>query len=560
MSKYFDAKEVEQFVDFFEDEIKKYGLRADCLEYHLSRFVDNQEHKGEDAEVAKLLVKDKEIGFLNEIRMLNKKLNKLYLHSKEEFHRKVDSAPDAKIDVETLRIVEKDFKRFSKVHSEHGGRIEQIADTVQNQYGHLLTFTQPTFNHGREYFYELCGGNYSNAGLISNTITRFLKYDEEEREFIKASGYEEEVDDLNNRIIKTSRALNLGFNAIIDAPKYSLFRIKMRIKYIFEDGYTEEEADALCQNIDYVKKTFDFTNEELEVLAKYYPDLIEKLCNMSAEEAAELVATMKVKISYLQDAHSLVEQYNLTEEQKEYIYNLENLIGHKYDDVDYSIERVAGLEVIAAALFEYGKSPEFVACVLGNCCAEHCIGGTEISKGSSKFYVIDTVDYFSGRGIDYNELYSNKLIYELEDDGAYLNEMEYYMDHENPTYVIGIGTCQWTPIDRLQGLIDQYKIEMGIDIDEEFDRDITFIEAARAEAKFLVSELESGTFSSSDENFVDNVGPMIDYSNYENNEEAIKNGARQFFVDYERGEDSSVPKRDNSAWNIYVVMNGGKIQ
>ena len=82
MNKYFDAKQMEEFIDALDFTNVKYRDRADFLEVQFLRYANNDRHQGEDAEVAKLLVREKEIGFLNDLRSINKKVQDLYIHAK----------------------------------------------------------------------------------------------------------------------------------------------------------------------------------------------------------------------------------------------------------------------------------------------------------------------------------------------------------------------------------------------------------------------------------------------------------------------------------------------
>ena len=565
MNKYFDAKQMEEFIDALDFTNKKYRDRADFLEVQFLRYANNDRHQGEDAEVAKLLVRKKEIGFLNDLRSINKKVQDLYIHAKEEFHNKVDSAPDAKLDIDTLSRVERDFKRYYRVKSEHGANIERIARDLQNRYGHLTTFTQPSFEAGRENLRELCGGDEENTGFINGVITSFIKYDAEEKEYIKASGFEEEVDNLAKRIRNVSAALNESFNVESLFAKSTIEVIGLNAKSNANKATSNNQDDEIAELTNFARKYFDFTEEELELLALYYPDLLkqlETLYKYSTYDANMLYQQMKEKVSYLIDAHTLVEQYDLTDEQLEYIYNLENLIGHKYGTVYYSSVRVAGLEVVAAALFASGKSVEFVACVLGNCCAEHCVGGIEDSNYSDENnkpgYLIDIENYLANDKIIFAKKYADEIMYTIDDKGLFLREIDKYITYQidnGKTSVVGIGTCQWTNIDRLPGLIKQYKIEMGIAEDEKFDRNITFYEAAKAEADYIVIELEGDKYdySKADEE-VNKIS--FDEISYSNNEEEIKQGAGVFFEYYEKGEPDSEPDRGENAWIIYNVMEG----
>jgi hypothetical protein len=46
---------------------------------------------------------------------------------------------------------------------------------------------------------------------------------------------------------------------------------------------------------------------------------------------------------------------------------------------------------------------------------------------------------------------------------------------------------------------------------------------------------------------------------YQNNEYIVRQGALDFFEDYEKGIPSSEPKRADNAWNIYTIMMGGSL-
>lgn len=512
MNKYFDAKQMEEFIDALDFTNVKYRDRADFLEVQFFRYANNDRHQGEDAEVAKLLVREKEIGFLNDLRSINKKVQDLYIHAKEEFHNKVDSAPDAKLDIETLSRVERDFKRYYKVKSEHGANIERIARDLQNKYAHLTTFTQPSFEKGRENLRELCGGDEEKTGFINGVITSFIKYDAEEKEYIKSSGFEEEVDNLAASIKRTGNALNESFM---------------------------------------VKGTT--TNKGF--LTKIHDSIIELF-----DSTISLVSNPNILLIKDDFVREYITQFNLTDEQIQCVINLQYLNNH--DGLDYS-DKIQTLQTMAITLFAEGYDEVFVAGMLGNIYKEGNVGGLEaindvLEDEEHQYWArINSINLDTLLPVEsesdlsscntYYDVYSPYKIYEV-DFQEYLKLVDLFRNNEKLDSVIGCGCCMWTERNRFNDLMTAYQTA---DANGDNNKQLSLEECLEAEASLIALELREDTDY---RKFHQEVVVAWDETENKTSETA----AILICDEYEKPneKDRDIDTRINAANDIYSVMIG----
>ena len=512
MNKYFDAKQMEGFIDALDFTNKKYRDRADYLEVQFLRYVNNDRHQGDDAEVAKLLVREKEIGFLNDLRSINKKVQDLYIHAKEEFHNKVDSAPDARLDIETLSRIERDFKRYYKVKSEHGANIERIARDLQDKYGHLTTFTQPSFEAGRENLRELCGGDEENTGFINGVITSFIRYDAEEKEYIKASGFEEDVENLAASIKRTGNALNESF---------------------IVKGTTTDKG----------------------FLTKIHDSIVELFNNTSS-----LFSNPNLLLIKDDFVREYITQFDLTDEQVQYVINLQNLKNH--DGLDYT-DKIQTLQAMAITLFAEGYDEIFVAGMLGNIYKEGNVGGLEaindvlVDEEHKHWARINSINLDTGGTIrnenelsncnTYFDVFSPYKIYEV-DFQEYLILVDQFRYNEKIDNVIGCGCCMWTERNRFNDLMTAYQTA---DANGDNNNQLSLEECLEAEASLIALELREDTDY---RKFHQEV--VVAWDETEN--KTPTTAATLICDEYEKPneEDRDIETRINAAEDIYSVMIG----
>ena len=611
-NKSFCAEEISGLIQELDHNFSEYEDKADLFISYCNEFRDNDSYQGTNAVAAKIIVGEKEVEIANLQKGLHTKLLDMYKHVAQSFADKVDSAPNARLDLDALTISENGLKSIYGKMDDYCCKFENIAKEMQNKYGHIGNITVPDCNPLRESMINLCGGDVDNAGFLYELKQKLINFDEEECAYIDSLNFEDDIKSVNNGIINVNNTVfntqNYDPIGLKNMLKKHLIALNNKLLFTSDDGmgavsdndgdltsnynaddiilgiiqyyYKNNVKDKLVEVYhDFTKSTtqyrkefifsslqerYGFSSEEINKLKDKYEKELMALywttkCNST--EADRIYNNIKDILSwegldYLLEAYYFVEESSISDEQKEKVFRLDKLIKQKYDDVDYDCTVVASLEIFAAALYEHGYSDEFISCVLGNCGAEFCIGGIEDSTGRTDEYILAIENHFAKLKHNFQKLYAKEKIYELNDNGYFLKNLEEYAKNRSGK-IIGIGNCQWTYKGRLPELLNFYKDEMGIDRESSFDRDITFIEAARAESKYIIYELESdsGSYSYVDDDF-ERAAENMDFSEISKNEDFIKDNAEEFGRTFEVCAPSSYDKRKKCAWNIYRTMKG----
>ncbi len=339
--------------------------------------------------------------------------------------------------------------------------------------------------------------------------------------------------------------------------------------YNYDGAPTDDKENIYTSRI----KELGFSERDIEVLKRYTGLTAEQLYNqLSHMPGAEIANMLKLAYAnygkagnrqpetgdYATDTKALIAEFNLTDDQMRYITNLEQLIGKKVDDVDYTLERVCGMQVTAARLMAEGYSMEFIAGVLGNTASEGepaTLENVYYSKGCPYEYVRRLVkfgnEYYGITNFDEKFKGFHNNIYDKVDYKEYLEFINAYKA-TNPSdgKLWGIGQCQWTDSKRLPDMLDHYA---AADAAGNNDGMLSFKEALDAESQMIIDELKD---DSTLQGKVDNKFNTYTIDpNPKNNEAVVKQGALDFRSDYERSAHPE-PERATRAWTIYQIMRG----
>ena len=105
MEKYFDAKDMQNVIDDIEWLFSGYREHSDGLISCYEKYRDNELFQGELAEASKQFIDKRQITQAKAQVAMQQKLLGMYKHALSSFHEKVDKAPDARVDLETLDMV-----------------------------------------------------------------------------------------------------------------------------------------------------------------------------------------------------------------------------------------------------------------------------------------------------------------------------------------------------------------------------------------------------------------------------------------------------------------------
>ena len=199
------------------------------------------------------------------------------------------------------------------------------------------------------------------------------------------------------------------------------------------------------------------------------------------------------------------------------------------------------LAIIGQLLFDNGYETAFVAGVLGNINHEASIGYFESSLYTSHPENEPQYLKYMDQLYSYRTKYSGKKITAVS-----LNELGELLDKLKKDNwkkgKFGLGCVQWTG-ERTLDLFKKYRSENN------YLDSITFVQAASAEGKLIISELSNGY-----KNIYDNW--KKENKNNINSETAAYNAAYKVCMNYEIPSDKAnkAVTRGNTAKNIYKIM------
>ena len=336
--------------------------------------------------------------------------------------------------------------------------------------------------------------------------------------------------------------------------------------YSYNGAPTNDKENIYISRI----KELGYSEEDIGVLKRYTGLTAEQLYNQLKHMPASEIANM-IKLAYAKcenensDVYEDIVQYyiqtlNLTDQQLEWIKNLENAQGYKCSVVD--------LQIVAASLFAVGMEPAFVAGMLGNMCHEGNVGHLEnvnagTNTGREYWDNINacSVDY-NGKIYTYKQDFADKHLYEV-DYQAYKKLIQQDMDdHSDYNVVIGCGCVQWTHRGRFVRLMGYYDIA-----DQNGDKNgqLSYEECLMAETQFMAYELtndypdDNGNFY----NYYTNVtkaweDAWVNDGKEANSRNSASDAAKRICDVYENPNpnDSHIDERMSDAEDLYDIMMG----
>lgn len=192
----FDIREVEKHLLALQDAMETYREYSESLNTSFESFVVNDTYLGKGADAAKLYMSEVEMGMLEDILEVHQLLFDMHVHMYDSFKSTVDSASDARIDVDVIKSVSGDFHQFSQDFEHSAHRIETKASSVEAKFGHLANFTVPKSLDTMQAFDDVIGGD----GFLAKCIDKFKSFDENEVNYAKSQNFDDRVKEIENRI------------------------------------------------------------------------------------------------------------------------------------------------------------------------------------------------------------------------------------------------------------------------------------------------------------------------------------------------------------------------
>lgn len=308
-----------------------------------------------------------------------------------------------------------------------------------------------------------------------------------------------------------------------------------------------------------------YTEEELDCLIRYYPDLLRKLdnANQAASYTTAEVNRVYSEINTLLDTVNQINnvfvkqcalEHHLNSQQMKCVNNISNVENHEGYVYD---EKIQDMQIVAIVLFGEGYTTAFVAGMLGNMYIEGEVGRLEaVNQGTNNpedfaywnnMNSITFINPETGEECTYYEYFSSvnppKHLYEVDFPTYYSLVTQVMSEYPNSSNVIGCGCVQWTQRSRYEGLLQCY-----IDADAAGNNDgqLSYEECVVAESSHMANE-----FAGDYKYVVNNCGKYNSVASAINSAEIICN-------EYERPNEEfkKLEERKQAAADLYNAMIG----
>lgn len=310
--KYFDVKKTKAYFDAMNTEMDKYIANAEITNAEYDAFNASESFKGLTANSVKLLVKNRAGLFLNETVKAQKMVKDAQKYTLTTFASIVDSAPNARIEYDTLRKIETDFKEFYNKFRSISRRVDKLSDDLNREFGYYANFGKPNAPTVINEFNSFCGGESDGVGYLSECINKLVRFDEITHEYITRK-------EINTHATTIStKAKSVG--AALCAPLEKSKQLKDIVVTKISDADVPKTGGATNGKYAALQKQYGFTDEEMEYLNKYYPGLLSSLDGArrySSSDADKIYKNIKEKLNYC----SLRGQYNFTNDELDFLIN-----------------------------------------------------------------------------------------------------------------------------------------------------------------------------------------------------------------------------------------------
>ncbi len=204
MGKRYDARKMTELCDSISHAVDGFAAKAEMLENEYSVYNSNNTYRGEAANASKEFVYKGQGKLIKEqVRVLNK-LSRKFNETHEVFRDTVDSSPNAKIDMDVLEGNKRFFSMQHERFEDKAIQLERVSREISDRFGRFGYITTIRYDRAKYGFEDLCG--YS--GFMNKCMRSFEEFDEETKSYLKSSGIDRYMYDIETDTKATMNALN----------------------------------------------------------------------------------------------------------------------------------------------------------------------------------------------------------------------------------------------------------------------------------------------------------------------------------------------------------------
>lgn len=198
--KFFDVDNTKRFFSDMNDGMEAFKVSAVTHMEKLTSFSIMDCWRGVDAMIAKKLIGNYEYELLSQILDVQTNLADVENSILEKFRVEVDNSPNARIDYDTLVLINDTFRDKHNMFHSVAVDAENKVVSLQSRFSRYGTISTPSFSDGENAFTQLCG---EDDGFIDYCINKFLTFDQEALGIIQEKGILSDVEMINNKLTST---------------------------------------------------------------------------------------------------------------------------------------------------------------------------------------------------------------------------------------------------------------------------------------------------------------------------------------------------------------------
>jgi hypothetical protein len=223
--KFFDARKTRDYCDRMKAASEKYWGLADITSGKYDAFNENPLFRGITATALKGFINNRMGGMLKQVVSLQDQMIKDQEYLISNFELMVDSHKDARIENDTLEMINADFKGYYFEFDGYANEVKKLVNDLNSEFGHYAYFPQPDSDSARTQFWQICGAEDDEAGYFRSCQKKFEAFDQAIYTYLKGRDTVERKTDLDTRISKTTDQLTAYTPLSVDPPQETLERI-----------------------------------------------------------------------------------------------------------------------------------------------------------------------------------------------------------------------------------------------------------------------------------------------------------------------------------------------
>lgn len=309
----YDAEVMNSFTDALCSDMNRYRERAKALEREYVRYHNNETFVGQMAEDSKRFIYEVQGDVLH---MKNLELKKEFLNMclsiDNMFKEEVDPSPKARLSVQTLSKIKKDFNVIYSVVDTKGYELDCHAKEAVDILGRWGVSTVPNFRRAMEALDEFCG----HGRLLDKDIKKLENFNQEACALIDRKDLTGYANDLQRNIKHTAGVLDSMTVYQPDVAKRSLGLVGLGAMGVVNNNPVNGFKKLLATNkksntatitdykyIESMKEQYGFSKEDARLLKTAYDNFLKATSEYGLSKK-EKIKTFYSYLSALQPQYS----------------------------------------------------------------------------------------------------------------------------------------------------------------------------------------------------------------------------------------------------------------